>query len=123
MQREIKFRAWDTAQKKMFYSTSVDNNGDWCSDVDYINLCENIDNKKIQLQFTGLHDKNGKEIWEGDIVTWGNGNAVITYGGKIWIDDGREEVAGFIAEDCLLNSECRVLGNIYSNPELLEETK
>jgi len=121
--RVIKFRAWYEEEKKMVYSDS-----DIPEDVDYWDgaigsrlgmLNYILDDKKIIFQqFTGLKDKNGKEIYEGDIVkiTTGLGKNV----GLIeWIDNGwwvrGEHGLG------LPGKEYReVIGNIYSNPKLLK---
>ena len=67
-------------------------------------------------QFTGLHDKNGKEIFEGDIVTDGVGKYKIIYDLKL---------AGY-QPYCIFRDEpenyCEVIGNIYENPELISKT-
>lgn len=61
-------------------------------------------------QFTGLTDKNGKKIFEGDIIAYGDDRYLVNFG------DGYFSPFDFICED-----ECKVIGNIYDNPELLGE--
>lgn len=69
--REIKFRSWDTKNKEMLETVTP---GQMMSMVSSISaLCGNtaseydFDMRLIYMQYTGLHDKNGKEIYEGDI--------------------------------------------------------
>ena len=70
-------------------------------------------------QFTGLHDKNGKEIYDGDIVKYKNMlGKIIFLQGAFQLSDFYEEeewILGYI------NEELEVIGNIYDNPELLEK--
>ena len=100
----IKFRAFDDG--KMIYPT-----GALSKLKRFINV---IREDAIIMQFTGLHDKNGKEIYEGDIVTDGVGKFKIVYDLKL---------AGY-QPYCIFRDEpenyCEVIGNIYENPDLVK---
>ena len=81
-----------------------------------IDELNNLNDNLIVEQFTGLHDKNGKEIYEGDIVTDGVGKYKIIYDLKL---------AGY-QPYCIFRDDpenyCEVIGNIYENPELISKT-
>jgi uncharacterized phage protein (TIGR01671 family) len=75
------------------------------------------------MQYTGLHDKNGTEIYEGDII---RDNDYELW--QVYFEDGSflarcvdYDVSEFLIE--FTPEYCEVIGNIYKNPELLEETK
>lgn len=117
MNRPIKFRAWDKGTKVMF---EVGNNTFPLHDI--------ISEGWPLMQFTGLTDKNGKEIYEGDIVKTDDKyypiNPVIYYSDIINEHDGDwdEWYCGFCLDDVdhkPLSTNCEVIGNIYENPKLL----
>jgi uncharacterized phage protein (TIGR01671 family) len=73
------------------------------------------------MQFTGLYDRNGREIYEGDIISWDiNGNhhiaPVIFECGSFWM--GKEKNGWCVYNDWG-RGEYEILGNIHENPELL----
>lgn len=121
MMREIKFRAWDINMGEM-----VDLNA--CPQlvlrlsgkVTEGSTCPNI---KL-LQYTGLKDRNGVEVYEGDIIkaTTDVDNMCSGYGGtyEIGVFEVMWDDYGFMPFIELPDAEFEVIGNIYENPELGE---
>lgn len=134
--REIKFRAWDYQENKMM----IGNNQYGSNEPDavyserscgaFTRLWESIarfedsKNRFLLMQYTGLKDKNGKEIYEGDIVIvdWNDSrykphNREVKWDNKnlCWVIEG-----GCLTIDYI---HFEIIGNIYENPELLEELK
>lgn len=78
-------------------------------------------------EYTGLTDKNGKEIYEGDIVTgtWAFGkfspSPVEFYKGSFGVRWKHFDVDDFYAFSTFCDTDWKVIGNIHDNPELLEE--
>lgn len=129
MNREIKFRCWNVEEKIMHDIAFPSWNG-------AVEVWENnVPQSKVQylsqngpalhgilMQFTGRKDKNGKEIYEGDIVRakWGGiGSVVFDDGGFVsrW-EDGNTTYR--LCESDIALRELEVIGNIYENPELLK---
>lgn len=130
--RKIKFRAWDKKLKRWDLETpaSIDEICFWQPDK--------FSFKKGEMQwsqFTGLKDKNGKEIYEGDIIRYRDYLKVVVF------DEDNAHFSpigtGSSCDDCydgpkqMMRDEfgksvkglwdCEVVGNVYENPEILNE--
>ena len=97
---------------------------------DTLSGTENIDDNGVLMQSAGLFDKNGKEIFENDIVEWEHKDTgqlvrgIVKYDTELgfWgMTDARFN--GLRAIGYLANQRVTVLGNIYENPELVEELR
>jgi uncharacterized phage protein (TIGR01671 family) len=130
--REIKFRAWDG--KKIVPVGRLDLFKNGLTGVDQsplINDCLIANGRQTFLmQFTGLKDKNGKEIYEGDIqdcgeYTDGSGRClyVVSWDGKhgTFVSSAARSGEPYKGQSQVDDSP--VIGNIYENPELLAHAK
>ena len=136
--RPIRFRAWDTEIKKMrevlsinfgdpeFQGATIETwgkiytdheTGEHEADRDIIGI-----HRIILMQFTGLHDKNGKEIWEGDVIKlsryWADHFGMETT--EIFFEKGAFRFAHnrvIEYEVGIVGEESEVIGNIYESPK------
>lgn len=122
MNREIKFRAWI---KEVDEIREVEYINFWKKKISYPKkFCKeyylNADFDEIELmQYTGLKDMDGKEIYEGDILFESFREEYF----KVVFENGsfRAEVDEYSLDLEDYAHICEVVGNIYENPELLEE--
>ena len=114
--REIKFRAWDKKEKVMDEPFDLYNIG-------IVNGENGYDrNYYILMQYTGLHDKNGKEGYFDDLVRWGGSVYQVVWNKAEGITQ-LIKCSGFEVFATLPIKEMErgeIIGDIYSNPELLE---
>lgn len=116
--RPIKFRAWDKRRNRMIEVTSISfRDGTIQEDTRYaVNRKIYLDDV-VLMQYTGLKDKNGVEIYEGHIVETPSSKT------KYLVDYVEGCFVGRIKhrEYTNLYKALEVIGNVYENPELLEE--
>ena len=121
--REIKFRGFNTKNNQWLYGSHILNRGkhfvapdefaDGKTWEDYEVVPESVG------QFTGLHDKNGNEVYEGDVVRYRPNNKtyqVVFKDGIFWGEgnNGCGAAAHFFPA-------CEIIGNVIDNPELIEK--
>ncbi len=128
--RPIKFRAYDTKNKKWLTAVPsleylLDDEDECVShnDIDpesaiysypHNLIGDTFDDRVIWQQFTGLKDSTGKEIYEGDIICW---NGLMKHG-CVHFDYGCFKLDGLPMTQ-FSQSEMQIVGNIFETPELL----
>lgn len=118
--RKIKFRGKRQENGKWIYGSYINRRPQHYL---YDLIIDDKNRKKAVMmktvgQYTGLKDKNGKEIYEGDFIKaeWGIGNADY----RIVGEDGLPEFYHWFIEYCFEEDNLEVIGNKYENPELIE---
>ena len=129
MNREIKFRAYHHLTKKIINPEEVSNKTLGKNPIEWHN-----ERKWTLMQYTGLKDKNGKEIYEGDIVSIEYGKGVVEYSEKQamfiinWIGDNEayNESLAYNPRNYIYGKtrkDIEVIGNIYENPEFTQTSE
>jgi len=121
--REIKFRAWDKKKKELFYQKD--------SPLEFFHVIALFDEEPEIMQYAGLYDKNGKEIYEGDIFSHPEYTppfkSVVNL--CVGFKDGMFQCGRGTTPEWWtyalrnFNEAAEILGNIYENPELMKERK
>ena len=130
--REIKFRAWDKQNSNMIDGNNYQGSA-WIADALEVLMhggCDEWTEQLVLMQYTGLHDKNGKEIYEGDIIRECYTifpDDMEVFISEVLFQNGSFQLSGedyepFSGESsmCSIKStDLEVIGNVWENPELL----
>ena len=123
--REIKFRAWDKEENKIVTVNGICWRNGTVNDINADGSFHEPAERYILMQYTGLKDKNGRDIYDGDILrSLGNKNVVmfiVQFGHRdnkfSWgVKSVKTEASYELDDSC--GERMEVVGNIYENPEL-----
>lgn len=123
--RELKVKFWDKEKKQMIPVLNLSGVNDYFNESFLVLICQQPERYE-KLLYTGSKDKNGQEIWEGDMVKCESLICKVEYvvepaiAGFVFNADGRY-IEYAVKDTRAIHYE--VIGNIYENPELLKEKK
>jgi len=130
--REIKFRAWSKEQQLMSIPLTIRHIARWADDsMRYFKGYGIKYDELIFLQYIGLKDRSGKEIYEGDVLQMGKEKQVIEFNSNTYADGGGQSYYVSYHWGYHLYSQnytvfdpeqCEIIGNIYENPELIKQS-
>lgn len=115
--RTIKFRVWDKNRSEM---------SDWEQILESDDGLEwlLLGKSTIAMQYTGLKDKNGREIYEGDLLSWQKYSKLERKCVVEWMLGGWYIAPQLVPRRLFTtHKDCEVIGNIYENPELLRTSE
>lgn len=121
-----KYRLWDSVEKKFVEHFFITDNGLICNMEKPTSDCKLLipieKSELILMQSTGLKDKNGKEIFEGDILGTKDGllNGVVEYRSDLGMWTNSLIRYNNFERLCNVASDREIIGNVYENEELLE---
>ena len=120
--RELKFRIWDKGLLHMYYPDDNDTEPDLWDLKDCVEGGKLVGKNKVLMQFTGLVDKRGKGIYEGDILQGYSETLKCLMGNKLQVTYlcGMYMLGKQPLVYCINN--CEVIGNICENSDLVENT-
>ena len=123
-----KFRAWDKTSKEMYDVEAINFNRGKFESIGYgVTSLRSADKVEL-MQSTGLKDKNGKEIFEKDILDYNGRKVIVKWHGSYasFIYEFVDELENRVTEWqplYLSYYHFEIIGNVYENPELLEVTE
>lgn len=121
----VKLRAWDKIRKRMVLNPQVD----YCDIGDRYGFTNMHDEQERQVEdfdlilFTGLQDKNGKEIWTGDIVKNYAFKDVVIFDKGIFTTKRSTPDKFGVKQPLAVHNDLEVIGIVWEHPELLGSGK
>ena len=125
-----RYRAWDNVKKEMFKDTFAITESGQVVVVEQESIASSPDyvfvDHLVIMQSTGIKDKNGKEIFEEDILDYNGRKALVRWHGSYasfiyrFVDELQNRNVEW-KPLYLAYMKCEIIGNIYENPELLED--